>query len=143
MIYVAFAPHPAHDLAPHRRATIQRFFTAIQAGDYAVLEEILTADAITRWPQSNEQITGAMACVQVYRNYPGGPPTYRLERVSGDGDVWVAELAADYGNERWHVISLIHFDGLRIAHMTDYFGPSFPAPEWRKELVDVTAAAAG
>lgn len=41
-----------------------------------MLLEVLTPDAITRWPQSGERITGAMACLRVYQNYPGGPPRY-------------------------------------------------------------------
>ncbi len=141
MIYVAVLPTEP-DLAPQRRKAIDRFFAAVQLGDYPVLQEVLTPDAITRWPQSAERITGAMACVRVYENYPGGPPAYRVERISGEGRTWVAELVADYGEERWHVVSVIEFEGRRIARMTDYFGPSLPAPEWRHDLVEREVATA-
>jgi hypothetical protein len=124
-----------HAGSPHTQ-TINRFFDAIQAGDYPVLLEVLTPDAITRWPQSGERMTGAMSCVRVYQNYPGGPPTYRLQRISGEGDIWVAELVGDYGDDRWHMVSILEFDGARIARMTDYFGPTFPAPAWREEWVE-------
>ena len=136
MIYVAIQPATEPAPSAQRRDTIHRFFAAIQAGDYQVLQEVLTHDAITRWPQSSERITGAMACVRVYENYPGGPPTFGVQRVSGGGDVWVAELTGDYGDERWHMISVIEFEGPQIARMTDYFGPSFPAPEWRADMVE-------
>jgi hypothetical protein len=138
MIYVAVVPssQPELELDVRRRATIERYFTALQAGESGVLETLLTADAQTRWPQSGERITGATACVRIYANYPGGPPRYTLERISGDGEVWVAELVADYGEERWHIVTLIEFDGERIARVTDWFGPTIPAPEWRKALVD-------
>jgi ketosteroid isomerase-like protein len=63
-------PDPQPDL--QRRESIGRFFAAIQAGDRAVLEEVLTPDAITRWPQSGERMTDAMSCIRVYENYPGG-----------------------------------------------------------------------
>lgn len=122
-----------------RPASVERFFRAIQAGDYATLLQLLTPDAITRWPQSGERITGAMTCVRVYENYPGGPPSYRVERVTGAGGIYVAELVVEYGAEVWYVASIIEFDGDRIARMTDYFGPTLPAPEWRKELVDPAA----
>ena len=128
------------DISEQRSETIGRFFAAIQEGDYAVLREVLTPDAITRWPQSGERITGAMACVRVYENYPGGPPAVVVKRISGDGTVWVAELVADYGEERWHTVSVVEFEGSRIARMTDYFGPSFPAPEWRQGLVELEEA---
>src|SRR4051794_6560861 len=50
-------------------AAIERFFAAIAAGDYEALHDVLAPDAITRWPQSGELITGALACVHVYQNY--------------------------------------------------------------------------
>ena len=119
-----------------RRETISRFFAAIEAGDYAVLQEVLTPDAITRWPQSGERMTGAMSCVQVYENYPGEPPAYAVHRISGGGATWVAELVADYSDGRWYTVSVIEFEEEQIARMTDYFGPSFPAPEWRSAWVE-------
>ena len=82
-----------------------------------------------------------MSCVRVYQDYPGGPPPFRIERISGAGDVWVAELVADYGAERWYTVSIIEFDGSRIARMTDYFGPTLPAPDWRRGIVELDAAA--
>ena len=129
-------PYIAVDQPPSRAATVERFFEAIQAGDYATLEEVLLPDAVTRWPQSGEQVTGAMSCIRIHQNYPGGPPAFRVQRVIGHGDVWVAELVAYYEAERWYVVSICEFDGDRIARLTDYFAPSLPAPEWRSQLVD-------
>lgn len=142
MLYIAVVPAGKPEPDPQRVQTITRFFSAIQAGDYPVLLEVLTPDAITRWPQSGERITGAMACVRVYENYPSGPPAYRMERITGEGDTWVAELVGHYGDQRWRIVSIIEFEGTRIARMTDYFGTDFAAPEWRRDLVqheDATA----
>jgi hypothetical protein len=120
----------------HHAQTITRFFDAIAAGDSATLLEILTPDAITRWPQSGERITGAMSCVRIYENYPGGPPRFRFKRISGAGDTWVAEMVLAYGEEPWYGVSIVEFEGQRIARMTDYFGPAFPAPAWRDQWVE-------
>ncbi len=136
MINDEVQPASGPDLDSLRREAISRFFAAVQAGHYAVLHEVLTPDAITRWPQSSERMTGAMSCVRVYENYPGGPPNYQVQRISGGGDVWVAELAADYGDQRWYTVSIVEFEGSRIARMTDYFGPTYPAPEWRRTWVE-------
>jgi hypothetical protein len=136
MVNESVGPASGTDLGPLRRETVRRFFAAIQGGDYPVLLEVLTPDAITRWPQSSERMTGAMSCIRVYENYPGGPPGYEVQRISGEGDVWVAELVADYGDDRWYTVSIIEFDGARIARMTDYFGPSLPAPGWRQTWVE-------
>jgi len=119
-----------------RTTTVERYLDAVQEGDYATIRESLTPDALTRWPQSGEQVTGALACIRVYENYPGGPPKYSVVRIVGDGDMVVAELIGDYGAERWYIVSIYEFEGRRIARITDYFGPSLPAPEWRKAMVD-------
>ena len=129
-------------LEQERRATVVRYLEALQAGDYAALLEVLVPEALTRWPQSGELITGALSCVRVYQNYPGGPPPYQVRRISGSGDLWVMELVADYGPERWYTVSIIEFEGGRIARLTDYFGPTVPAPEWRREWVSLEAPAA-
>jgi ketosteroid isomerase-like protein len=128
---------PTRPVDVARRAAIESFFAAVQAGDTTGLHELLTADAVTRWPQSHERITGAGTCVLVHTNYPGGPPQHRVERITGSGDSWVAELTADYGADRWFIVSVIEFDGDRIARLTDYFGPTFPAPEWRANWVEI------
>ena len=127
---------PDPELDRQRRDTIERFFAAIQAGDRAVLQEVLEPDAITRWPQSGERMTDAMSCIRVYENYPGGPPSYAIQRIIGGGEVWVAEMLSEYSDGRWYGVSVIEFDGARIARMTDYFGPSLPAPEWRAAWVE-------
>jgi len=124
----------------HRRArteAIEAYFAAIKAGDHAALDEVLAPDAVTLWPQSNERIVGAASCMRVYENYPGGPPKVRLQRVRGEDATWVAESTADYGDERWHIISVFEFDDARIASITDIFGPSLPAPDWRRQWVEV------
>jgi hypothetical protein len=120
--------------------TIRRFFDAIVAGDSATLLEVLTPDAVTRWPQSGERMTGALSCVRVHENYPGGPPSYRFGRISGAGDTWVAEMTLMYGEEPWYSVSIVEFNGPRIARMTDYFGPAFPAPAWRAQWVELENA---
>jgi hypothetical protein len=137
MFYVATVPAANVDTHPDRSRTVERFFAAIQAGDSAELQEVLTPDAVTRWPQSGERITGAQACIQVYGNYPGGSPKYRVHRITGAGSIWVAELQAEYGDERWYIVSVIEFEASHIARMTDYFGPALPAPAWRQKWVQL------
>jgi ketosteroid isomerase-like protein len=146
MLYIAVIPEssahatertgPSADGVDSRAVTVQRYFTAIESGDYADLEAILTPDAVTLWPQSGEQITGALTCIRVYESYPTGPPAVRVTRVRGEGALRVAELVADYGEDRWYITSILEFEGERIARITDYFGPTIPAPEWRREYVD-------
>ena len=58
-------------------------------------------------------------------------------QVTGEGAAWVAQSTVGYGDGRWHVIRAFEFDGARIAGVTDSFGPGLPAPEWRRQWVQV------
>jgi hypothetical protein len=84
-------------------------------------------------PQSGERFDRE-GMLEVQRNFPGGPPEMRLERLAGEGDVWVAELVSDYGDERGGVFNvgviLVFRDG-KIARETRYYSEPFPAPEER------------
>ena len=136
MVYVAhYLTEP--DQAAARRMAVTGYFEAIENGDYAAMADLLTPDAVTRWPQSGERITGALSCIRIYETYPGGAPKFRVNRVVGDGDVWVVELLSEYDGERWYSVSIVEFRGKLIARMTDYFGQAFPAPAWRSELVEL------
>jgi hypothetical protein len=66
MLYIAVVPQPVstEPVSPQAN-TVARFYEAIQSGDYASLNDVLTPDAVTRWPQSGERITGALACIRV------------------------------------------------------------------------------
>ena len=136
MAHVAVQPSASAPLDVERSQTIHRYFDAIAGGATEELEAILMPETVTRWPQTGERITSASSCIRVHTNYPGGPPSHEIVRISGGGDVWTAELVADYGEDRWHIVSLIRFRGQRISEVTDYFGPTLPAPEWRRGLVD-------
>ena len=139
---IAVVSEPAAHAGDFRSYAVERYFAAIESGEYGALEALLSPDSVTSWPQSGETITGALACIRVYQNYPGGPPTPRLARISGKGDVRIAELIVEYGADRWYVTSIFEFSGHRIARVTDYFGPILPAPDWRHEYVDAVGPAA-
>jgi hypothetical protein len=68
------------------------------------------------------------------RNFPGGPPEMRLQRLTGNDDVWVAELASDYGAERGGVFNVCIIlelaDGL-IKRETRYYAEPFEPPKER------------
>jgi hypothetical protein len=113
----------------------------MRAGDVETLQQVLTPGAVTRWPQSGEQVTGATSCIRIFTTYPGGPPAVRVDRVLGAGDVWVAELTTDYGSERWYLTVVAELEGGLIARLTEWFAPQLPAPEWRRDLVDPAAEA--
>ena len=118
------------------RATLERTIAAMFAGDIDLATEAMADDAVVDWPQSGERIVGRQACSLVYKNYPGGSPSYELRRISGSGDLFVVEAVGQYGADTSYMTSIIEFRDGRIVKQTDYFGSPFAAPAWRAQWVE-------
>lgn len=118
------------------RATLERMLAALFAGDIAGSTAAMAEDAVVEWPQSGERIVGRQACSLVYKNYPGGSPTYTLRRISGSGDLFVVEAIGQYGPDATYLTSIIEFRNGEIARQTDYFASPFEAPGWRSQWVE-------
>ena len=118
------------------RATLERTIAAMFAGDIDGSTEAMADDAVVEWPQSGERIVGRQACTLVYKNYPGGSPSYELRRISGSGDLFVVEAIGQYGPDKSYMTSIVEFRDGQIVKQTDYFASPFEAPGWRSQWVD-------
>jgi len=118
------------------RAILERTINAMYSGNYETAASAMADDAVVEWPQSGERIVGRDACLMVYKNYPGGSPTYRLRRILGEGDVFVVEAEADYSGDKSYVTSIVEFRDGKIVKQTDYWSSPFEAPGWRRQWVE-------
>ena len=118
------------------REILERTIAAMFAGDIDSMIEGIAEDAVVEWPQSGERIVGRQACGLVFRNYPGGSPTYELRRITGSGDLFVVEAVGHYGSDTSYMTSIVEFAGGKIVRQTDYFGSPFEAPGWRAQWVE-------
>lgn len=118
------------------RAVLDRTMAAMFAGDAVGATEAMADDAVVEWPQSGERIVGKQACTTIYKNYPGGSPSYELRRISGGGDLFVVEAIGRYGADTTYMTSIIEFRKGKIAKQTDYFASPFEAPPWRSQWVE-------
>lgn len=120
---------------------IREHYEGLLAGDEAAYAALVHEDFVQEWPQSGERVRGKAACLNIALNYPGGPPRISLGRISGEGDHWVVEGTSRYpdGSDYYSVAVLELRDG-KIVRETDYFGPTYPAPEWRSQWVEPLVA---
>jgi ketosteroid isomerase-like protein len=122
-------------------ALIEQHYEGLLTGDEAAFQALIHDDFVQDWPQSGERVRGKEACLSIARNYPGGPPRFSIVRISGEGDHWVVEAAARYPDGAdYHVVALLELRDGKVARETDYFGPSYPAPEWRQQWVEPIVA---
>jgi ketosteroid isomerase-like protein len=123
----------SHD---ENRMILERSIAALYAGDVDGATAAMADDAIIEWPQSGERIVGRQACSLVYKNYPGGSPTYELRRLSGSGDLFVVEAIGRYGADTSYTTAIVEFREGKIVRQTEYFGSPFEAPAWRSQWVE-------
>ena len=130
----------AHETFPER---IREHYAALLAGDEAAYAALVHEDFVQEWPQSGERVRGKTACLNIARNYPGGPPQITLGRISGAGDHWVVEGTSRYPDGTdWHIVAVLELRDGKVVRETDYFGPTYPAPEWRQQWVEPIVAPA-
>ena len=122
------------------RATLERAVAALFTGDIDGWLAAMAADAVLEWPQSGERIVGSQACSLVYKNYPGGSPSYELRRISGSGDLYVVEAIGQYGADTSYLTSIVEFRDGQIVNQTEYFASPFEAPAWRSRWVERMAS---
>ena len=124
-------------MGSENRATLDRFVEAMIEGDWDTVDGVIADDGVVDWPQSGERLVGRQACLNVYRNYPGGSPRYELQRITGGPDIFTVEARGDYSGERVYMTSIIEFRDGKIARQTDYFASPFEAPDWRAQWVQM------
>ena len=118
------------------RAVVEQMMAAMQAGDIPAATANLADDAVVEWPQSGERIVGRDACKTVYLNYPGGPPSYEVRRITGEGDHFTVEAVGDYGGQKTLTVMLVELRDGKVVRQTDYWSDPFEAPAWRAQWVE-------
>lgn len=97
--------------------------------------EARAEDYVMEMPQSGERIVGRDKMRAFQEAYPN-PPSAKLRRIVGSGDLFVMEAVSDYGEEVFHVADIVEFKDGKIARETRYYSSPFEPPPWRAEWVE-------
>ena len=136
------------------REIVEKFFQALNAHDWELIERFLDAEYVWEMPQSGERVRGLANNRTMNENYPG-PPKVETHRITGSPDKWVATpsftilkitgTGDDYTTESiatypdgsvWHAVDIFHFRSGKILHQVAYFAATLEAPEWRARWVE-------
>jgi len=125
------------------REVVERLIATINAKNVDGMDELFHEDAVMEWPQSGERIVGGDNRRGVYHAFPT-LPTITPRRMTGEGDLWIAEASLDYGDgTEFLTVFIFELRDGKIAKETAYWSQPFPAPEWRARWVEGSGPAPG
>ena len=89
-------------------------------------------DYLLELPQSGERLDRD-GLRRLQETFPGGTaPKIRLLRVTGSGDIWVAESLIHYPDDTvFYGVSRVEFRDAKMWRETRYYAEPFEVPEWR------------
>jgi hypothetical protein len=117
------------------RAALERHWAASDANDFAVEHEIYRDDAVLHYPQSGERIRGR-AKIQESRTVQPNEKRFSVQRIIGNGQLWVSELVLSYDGAPSYTVSIMEFTDGKVARETQYFGAPFERGTSRAHLVE-------
>ena len=119
------------------RDALARHWAASDRNDFAAEHEIYCEDAVLHYPQSGERIRGRYK-IQESRTVQPSEKRFAVQRIIGDGDLWVTELVLIYDGVPSYTVSIMEFSDGKVARETQYFSDPFEPGQSRSHLVDLT-----
>ena len=102
-----------------------------EATDMDISHEIYHDDAVLEFPQSQERFEGKANFIAWRKQYPAAL-AFKIRRIRGRGNLWIAETSIQYDGGPWNFgCSILEFSGDKIARETIYIGQGWEAPDWR------------
>ncbi len=99
--------------------------------DQDITHEIYHDDAILEFPQSGERFLGKEKFKAFREKYPA-QLDFMIRRITGSGNLWVAENLISYDGAPWmFTVSILQFRDDKVAKEYVYITDGFEAPDWR------------
>jgi hypothetical protein len=117
------------------RAALQRHWAASDRNDFVAEHAIYADNAVLEYPQSGECIRGPDN-IQAARMAQPSRKRFTVRRVLGGGGLWVSELILTYDEHPAFVVSIMEFEGGKVARETQYFGEPFEPGPSRSQWVE-------
>ena len=102
----------------------------------AYLLGVALADHVVRqWPQMSEAVRGRELIGQVEGNFE--ELTLAVGARHRLGDVLIVEWSNDYGDGAvYRNVTIAEIEDEKAVRVTDYWGPPFDTPEWRRSITE-------
>jgi SnoaL-like domain len=117
------------------RAALDQHWAASDANDFETEHLIYHEDAVLDYPQSGERTRGRRN-IRGQRSSQPSKKRFTVQRIIGNGDLWVTELILTYDAKPSYTVSIMEFKGDKVARETLYFSDPFVAPAFLAQWVE-------
>ena len=117
------------------RAALDQHWAASDANDLETEHLIYLEDAVLEYPQSGER-TRSRSNIQNQRASQPSNKRFSIRRIVGSGDLWVTEFVLTYDGKPSYTVSIMEFEGEKVARETQYFADPFVVPAFRAQWVE-------
>ena len=117
------------------RAALDRHWAASDASDFETEHDMYLDDAVLEYPQSGERIRGRRN-IQITRTNQPSEKRFAIRRIMGGGDLWITEYVLTYDGKPSYTVSIMEFQGDKVARETQYFADPFEPSKWRGQWVE-------
>ncbi len=87
------------------------------------------------YPQSRERIRGRRN-IQITRTNQPSKKRFAVQRIIGSGQLWITEYILTYDGKPSYTVSIMEFNGDKVARETQYFTDPFEPGAWRAPWVE-------
>ena len=117
------------------RPALDRHWAASDANDFEAEHEIYHENATLEYPQSGERIRGRHK-IQESRTVQPSQKRFAVQRIVGNGNLWVTEFVLSYDGVPSYAVSIMEFSDGKVARETQYFCDPFQPGPSRAHLVE-------
>src|SRR5246127_3136404 len=96
------------------RAALEDHWAASNANNFPAENEIYRDDAVLHYPQSGERIRGRDR-IQESRTVQPSKKRFSVQRIIGDGELWVTELVLTYDGVPSYTVSIMELSDGKVA----------------------------
>ncbi len=120
------------------KETVLGFWEAMRSNDFYRASEWLAEDFEGYWPQSSELIRGRENFARVNSHYPAHDRwRFTLNAIVDGPEQVVTDVSITDGAIQARAITFHTVVDGKIARQTEFWPDEMPAPEWRRQWVEL------
>lgn len=115
-----------------------KYWEVMNSNDFVEASKLLSEDFECHWPQTSEIIKGRENFVKINSYYPAKSLwIFKINQIVAEGNGVATDISITNGKMAFKAITFSIIEGGFIKKQIEYWPYNYPAPEWRREWVEI------